>query len=362
MKFLFKKELIYYKKNIFGGLYMSSGKSSGIIKTLLKKYFIDALGAMALGLFSSLILGLIISQIAKIPGLDFLKQISDVATSPYVVGAAIGVAIAWGMKAKAMVTFSSAIVGAIGYIAGGPVGAYIASVVGVEIGGLVAEKTKIDIVITPIVTTLSGGLLGILVGPYISELMTQLGNLINTMTELNPIPMGILISATVGLALTAPISSAAICISIGLNGIAAGAAAVGCCCQMVGFAVASFRDNGWGGLISQGIGTSMLQFQNIVRHPQIWIAPTLSSMILGPISTAVLSMTNTPEGAGMGTSGFVGQFGAFAAMTETNSVIYTIITIIVMHFIAPALLTLCFDGIFRKLNWIKKGDMKLYKA
>ena len=341
---------------------MSSDKSSNIFKTLLKKYFIDALGAMALGLFSSLILGLILSQIAKIPGLDFLTQISDVAKSETVVGAAIGVAISWGMKSKAMVVFSSAIVGAVGYVAGGPVGAYLAAVVGSEIGGLIADKTKIDIALTPLVTTLSGGIIGILAGPYISAFMTYLGNLINTMTELNPIPMGILISITVGLAPTAPISSAAICISIGLSGTAAGAAAVGCCCQMIGFAVASFRDNGWGGLISQGIGTSMLQFQNIVRHPQIWIAPTLASAILGPISTAVLGMTNTPEGAGMGTSGFVGQFGAFAAMTQTNSVIYTIITIVIMHFIAPAVLTLCFDGIFRKLKWIKKGDMKLYKV
>lgn len=341
---------------------MAKEKSSGVIKTLLKKYFIDALGAMALGLFSSLILGLIISQIAKIPGLDFLTKISDVATSGQVVGAAIGVAIAWGMKAKGMVTFSSAISGAVGYIAGGPVGAYVAAVVGVELGGLVSEKTKIDIVLTPVVTTVSGGLIGILTGPYISAFMTSLGNMINSMTELNPIPMGILIAAVVGLALTAPISSAAICISIGLNGIAAGAAAVGCCCQMVGFAVASFRDNGWGGLISQGVGTSMLQFQNIVRRPQIWIAPTLASMVLGPVSTALLGMTNTPEGAGMGTSGFVGQFGAYAAMSQTYSIAYTLITIVVMHFIAPALLTLLFDSIMRKLKWVKPGDMKLYKA
>lgn len=341
---------------------MSSGKTSNIFKTAAKRYFIDALGAMALGLFSSLILGLIISQIAKIPGLDFLNQIADIAKAPYTVGAAIGVAVAWGLKSKAMVIFSSAVAGAVGYAAGGPVGAYLSAVIGAEIGGLFAEKTKMDIVITPIITTVTGGLVGVFAGPFISDFMTMLGNLINTMTELNPIPMGILIAATVGLALTAPISSAAICISIGLQGIAAGAATVGCCCQMVGFAVASFSDNGWSGLISQGIGTSMLQFQNIVRRPQIWLAPTLSSMILGPISTTVLGMTNTPEGAGMGTSGFVGQFGAFAAMTQNNSIIYTIITIAVMHFIAPALLTLFFDRLFRKLNWIKKGDMKLYKA
>ena len=336
--------------------------SGNIIKNIFKRYFVDAMGAMAFGLFTSLIIGLIISQLSAIPGLSFLKQLTEVtAASSPVVGAAIGVAIAWGLKVQAMVMFSSAITGAIGYAAGGPVGAYIGAVIGAEIGNLVAGKTKIDIVLTPFVTIISGGMIAVLTGGYISSLMTALGNFINTATELSPVPMGIIVSVVVGMVLTLPISSAALCIMIGIDGIAAGAAAVGCCCQMVGFAVASFRDNGMGGLISQGLGTSMLQVPNIMRKPQIWIAPTLASAILGPISTAVLGMTNTASGAGMGTSGLVGQFGAYAAMTQTFSPAYTLALILIMHVIAPAVLTLAIDAVLRKIGWVKKGDMLLQK-
>ena len=269
------------------------------VRKILKRYFVDALGAMALGLFSSLIIGLIISQFAKIPGLSVLNDVAAIVKNDYVVGAAIGVAVAWGLKVKPLTMFSSAAVGAVGYVAGGPVGAFIAALVGAEIGNILAGKTKIDIVVTPIITILSGGLVGIFVGPWLSKFMTALGSLINSATELQPIWMGIAIAVLVGLALTAPISSAALCIMIGLDGIAAGAACVGCCCQMVGFAVASWRDNGLGGTLSQMFGTSMLQFSNIVRRPTIWLAPTLASAVLGPISTAVLRMTNTPMGAGM---------------------------------------------------------------
>ncbi|MBQ6051724.1 MAG: PTS sugar transporter subunit IIC [Clostridia bacterium] len=316
---------------------------------------------MALGLFSSLIIGLIIGQIAKIPYLDFLTDISDMlsASSP-VVGAAIGAAIGYSLhKDKPLVVFSSAVAGAVGYSAGGPVGAYLAAVVGAEIGGLLSGKTKIDIIITPLTTIIPGGLVGLLVGPYINQFMQWLGSIINSATELAPIPMGIAVSVIVGLALTAPISSAALCIMIGLDGIAAGAACVGCCCQMMGFAVASFRDNGFGGLISQGIGTSMLQFGNILNHPQIWLAPTLASAILGPISAALLGMTNTSSGAGMGTSGFVGQFGAFSAMNDSFGTVLTLVYILLMHFILPAVLTFVFDLIFRKIGWVKKGYMKI---
>ena len=186
--------------------------------------------------------------------------------------------------------------------------------------------------------------------------MSWLGEFINNATTMHPIPMGIVVSVVIGMALTAPISSAAICISIGISGLAAGAACVGCCCQMVGFAVASYRDNGIGGSVSQGVGTSMLQFPNILRHPQIWLAPTIASAILGPVSTAVLEMTNTSTGAGMGTSGFVGQFGAFDAMGASVS---SAVTVLLMHFILPAVLTLCFDLMFRKLGLVKKGYMKL---
>jgi len=331
-----------------------------IIKKFFKRYFVDAMSYMALGLFATLIIGLIIGQIAKIPGLGILSQLTTVlgASSP-VVGAAIGGAIAYGLKAKPLTVFSSIAVGSIGYALGGPVGAFVSGVVGAEIGNLLAGKTKIDIILTPFITIVSGGLVAVFVGPYLNQFMTAFGNFINSTTELHPIPMGILVSVLIGLALTAPISSAAICITIGLNGIAAGAAVVGCCCQMVGFAVASFRDNGWGGLLSQGIGTSMLQFGNIMKKPTIWLATTLASAVLGPVSTQVLKMTNIPSGAGMGTSGLVGQFGAFSAMEGTVETWVLWVEVIIMHFVLPALFTLAFDAIFRKLGWVKKGDMKL---
>ena len=315
---------------------------------------------MALGLFSSLIIGLIISQIGKIAGLDFLLQISDVlsASSP-VVGAAIGVAIAWGLKEKPLVVFSCAAVGALGYNLGGPVGAYVAATVGAEIGQLVAGKTPVDIIVTPIVTILSGGIIAILVGSPINGFMTWLGQVIMDATELAPLPMGIIISVIIGMALTAPISSAAICIMLDLSGLAAGAAVVGCCANMVGFAVMSVKDNGWGSLLSVGIGTSMLQFGNIMRRPQLWIPPILSSAILGPISTCVFKMTNIPSGAGMGTSGLVGQFGAFSAMADTVGVVPTLLEMLLMHFILPAALTFAFYIILRKIGWIKDGDLKL---
>ena len=332
------------------------------IKKILKRYFVDALGAMALGLFSSLIIGLIISQFGKIPGLSILNEIAAVVKNDYVVGAAIGVAVAWGLKVKPLVSFSCAAVGAVGYVMGGPVGAFVAAVVGAELGNLLAGRTKLDIVITPMITILTGGLIGIFIGPWLNQFMTALGSLINSATELQPIWMGMAIAVIVGLALTTPISSAALCIMIGLDGIAAGAACVGCCCQMVGFAVASWRDNGLGGTLSQMFGTSMLQFSNIVRRPAIWLAPTLASAVLGPISAAVLKMTNTSMGAGMGTSGLVGQFGAYDAMIGNTQLWVFLLEIVLMHFILPACLTLSFDAVFRKIGWVRKGDMKIYEA
>lgn len=331
------------------------------IKRFCKRYFIDAMSAMALGLFSSLIIGTILTQIGKIPSLSFLLKISDVAANGYVVGAAIGAAIAWGLKEKPLVIFSSAVLGAVGYSYGGPVGAYISTVVGAEIASLVASKTKLDIIVTPLATIVPGGLVAVYVGPYINELMTRLGDFVNSAAEYSPIPMGIVISVVVGMVLTAPISSAALCVMIGIDGIAAGAAAVGCSCQMIGFAVASHRDNDLGSTISIGIGTSMLQFHNILRHPQIWIAPTLASAVLGPISTAVLGMTNTSMGAGMGTAGLVGQFGAYESMVGEYGTAATLIIIAVMHFILPAVLTLLFDFAGRRIGYIKPGYMRLEK-
>lgn len=332
------------------------------IKKILKRYFVDALGAMALGLFSSLILGLILSQLAKIPGLSVLNDIATVVKGDHVVGAAIGVAVAWGLKVKPLTMFSAAAVGAVGYVAGGPVGAFIAALVGAELGNILAGKTKLDIIITPMITIVTGGLVGVFVGPWLNQFMTALGVLVNRATELQPVWMGMAVAVIVGLVLTAPISSAALCIMIGLDGIAAGAACVGCCCQMVGFAVASWRDNGLGGTLSQMFGTSMLQFPNIVRRPAIWLAPTLASAVLGPVSAALLRMTNTSFGAGMGTSGLVGQFGAYDAMASSTKPWVFLLEVLVMHFLLPACLTLAFDAVFRKLGWVKKGDMKIYEA
>ena len=331
-----------------------------LVKKLFKRYFVDAMSAMALGLFSSLIVGLIISQISKIPYLDFLAPMCDVlsASSP-VVGAAIGAAIAHGLKAKPLVVFSCIAVGAYGYSLGGPVGAFVAAVAASEIGSVVSGKTKIDIVLTPIVTIVSGGLVSMFAGPYLSEFMTWLGSVINSATQLHPFPMGITVSVLMGLILTAPISSAALCIMLGIDGIAAGAAAVGCACQMVGFAVTSYKVNKIGGLLSQGLGTSMLQFGNIMRHPQIALAPILASAVLGPVSTCVLGMTNTATGAGMGTSGLVGQFGAYSAMAPTFGSQKTIILILVMHVIAPAILSMVFHLIFKKTGLVKDEYLKL---
>ncbi len=333
-----------------------------IIKNFFKRYLVDAMSYMALGLFSSLIVGLIITQLSKIPRLEILGTFSEVlsASSP-VVGAAIGAAIAYGLKSKPLVVFSCIAVGAFGYQLGGPVGAYISSLVANEVASLIAGKTKIDIVVTPLVTIISGGFVSTFVGPYLSDMMTGLGDLINSATQLHPFPMGISVSVIVGLVLTAPISSAALCIMLGLEGVAAGAAAVGCCAQMVGFAVTSFKVNGVGGLISQGLGTSMLQFGNIMKHPQIALAPTLAGAVLGPVSTCLLKMTNTPSGAGMGTSGLVGQFGAYSAMADSFGEVETVIIIVVMHFVAPAILSLMFHFIFKKIGLVKDSYLYLEK-
>lgn len=338
----------------------NSKKQGNWVSRAFKRYFITAMSYMALGLFSSLIIGLIIEQLSLISFLSWLKPFADIAKSGMVVGAAIGVAIAYSLKPKRpLVIFASAITGAIGYQLGGPIGSFFAAVIGAEIGNLVAGRTPVDIVLIPLVTIIVGGLVGTFIGPPINSVMTGLGSFINTATQMHPIPMGIIVSVVMGLALTAPISSAAISISLGLSGIAAGAACVGCCAQMIGFAVASYRENKLGGLISQGLGTSMLQFGNIMRRPIIWLPPTITSAILGPISTAVLGMTNNAAGAGMGTSGLVGQINAWATMSVEMSAWQSILLIVVMHFVLPAIITLVISELFRKWKWIKFGDMAL---
>lgn len=332
-----------------------------MIKNIFRKYVIDALSHMAQGLFCSLILGLIIGQIAKIPGLDFLNFIAEAlsASSP-LVGACIGLAIAYGLSTAPLVMISSAITGALGYEAGGPVGAYLAVIIGAEIGSLISKRTPVDIILTPLVTIVAGGLFARYCCSPINDFMLYLGDVINKATMLSPFMMGIAVSVLVGCALTLPISSVAICVMLGIDGLAAGAATVGCCAQMVGFAVTSFRDNGMGGLLSQGLGTSMLQIGNIVRRPAIWIAPTLTAAILGPVSTVWLRMTNNALGAGMGTSGLVGPLATFATMTEAGAAAGPLtIKILCLYFLAPAVISLGIHMLMKKAGWVKAGDMKL---
>lgn len=329
------------------------------IKRLFKIYIVDELSHMALGLFCSLILGLIIKQIALLTGFDFLLDIAAFLQSAPVVGGAIGLAIALGLKRAPLVTISAVAVGALGYQYGGPIGAYLASIIGVEAGSLVSKRTPVDIIVTPLVAVVVGGLFAKYCCTPINEWVMSLGEVINRATMLNPFIMGIVVSVSVGCILTLPISSAALCISIGIGGLAAGAATAGCCAQMIGFAVISYKDNGIGGLISQGLGTSMLQIGNIARKPIIWLAPTLTSAILGPVSTMWLKMTNNAAGAGMGTAGLVGPLGCWDTMAPTTDHTLLLTEIIALYFVAPALLSLFFHIIMKRLGWVKDGDMKL---
>jgi uncharacterized membrane protein len=321
---------------------------------------------MAQGLFASLLIGLIIKQLGTLFGIDVLIQFGTIAQS--LMGPAIGAAVAFSVGAPPLGIFASVVVGAIGagtftlvdgaMVAkiGEPVGALIASLVAAELTKFLKGRTKIEIVLLPMAAIIAGGLVGFYIAPFIAAFMTFLGSLINRATELQPVPMGIIVSTVMGMVLTLPISSAALSVSLGLSGIAAGASTVGCATQMVGFAVASFRENGFGGLVSQGIGTSMLQIPNIIRNPKIWIPPTLASAILGPIASAVFKMEGSKLGAGMGTSGLVGQFDAVSVMGSSTE---TILLIILMHVVLPAILTLIISEIMRKKGHIKPGDMKL---
>lgn len=279
-------------------------------------------------------------------------------------GPAIGVAVAWALKSPPLVLFASAATGYLGAtmtgfgieMAGGPAGAFVAAALGAEFGKMVSKETKVDILVTPAVTILVGGLAAKFIGPAVGWLMIKLGEIIMTATEWQPFWFGIFIAVVVGLALTAPISSAALCIMMDLSGLAAGAATAGCCAQMVGFAVASFRENGIGGLVAQGIGTSMLQISNIIKHPWILVPPTITAAITGPLSTCVLGMTNNAAGAGMGTSGLVGQIMTFTDMGFTFDVLWRVLLI---QIALPALLAFVIDRVLRKTGRIKDGDYKL---
>jgi uncharacterized membrane protein len=288
-----------------------------------------------------------------------LADIAAVLQSPMVVGGSIGLAIGFGLKRDPLVTISAVAVGALGYQFGGPVGAYLSAILGIELSSLVSKRTPVDIILTPLVAVVAGGLFAKYCCAPINEWLMTLGVVIERATQLNPFIMGVVVSVMVGCILTLPISSAALCISIGISGLAAGAATVGCCAQMVGFAVISFKDNGFGGLVSQGLGTSMLQIGNIARKPIIWLAPTLTSAILGPVSTMWLKMTNNAAGAGMGTAGLVGPIGCWDSMAATTDHTLLLTEIIGLYFVAPAVLSLAIHYVMKRLGWVKDGDMAL---
>lgn len=355
---------------------MTRERSKNMFSGAMHHFFIDGLSAMAQGLFCTLIIGTILAQIAGyIPGtLGVLLQ-SIASLAKVLTGAGIGVAVAARFHRSPMVTVSAGVAGLIGAFAtqvlsgnvvtlstlpGEPLGAFLAAFAAQEIGALVSGKTKLDILVTPLTTILSGSVIGLVVGPPVSALMTSIGAAVNWGTEQQPILMGIVVAVLMGLALTLPISSAAIGVSLGLSGLAAGAAVVGCACQMVGFAVASYRENKFSGLISQGIGTSMLQIPNIMRHPQIWIPATLTSAILGPVATAVFAMTCNATGAGMGTSGLVGPIMTYQTMTQGGTDAgLALVLILLLQFILPAVLAFGISEAMRKLGWIRRGWMKL---
>lgn len=321
-------------------------------------YFIDALGAMAFGLFASLLVGTILNSIGSSFGIGFLTD----RIWPLIgksVGAAIAVSIAYSLKAPNLVLFASTIVGIGAYELGGPVGVYVATIFATEFGKLVSKRTKLDIIITPAITILVGVLVGDFIGPAVAAFMTSLGNLIMRATELQPFLMGIIVSVLVGMALTLPISSAAICMMLSLSGIAGGAATVGCSAQMIGFAIISYKDNGLEGLFAQGLGTSMFQVPNIIKNPKIWIPPTLAAAILGPISTLLFKMENSPLGSGMGTSGLVGQISTINTMAANRQVGIVLLEIILLHFILPGLISYIIYKPMYKKGLIKDNDMKI---
>jgi uncharacterized membrane protein len=324
------------------------------IKKFLQRYVIDTLSFMALGLFASLIIGLILRTAGEQFQLDILISMGQLAID--LMGPAIGVAIAYGLKSPPLAIFASAIAGAAGASSGGPAGALVASVIAAEAGRIISGKTRIDIILVPLATIAAGYLSSQLVGVYINEAMLSFGELVNWSVGRHPLIMGILVASLMGIALTAPISSAAIAIMIGLDGLAAGAATVGCSAQMVGFAVSSFRENGWSGVLSQGIGTSMLQIANAVKNPLILLPPITASVLLAPLATMFFLMENTPEGAGMGTSGFVGQIFTFSTMGFDAQ---TAISVLILHVVGPALICWIVSEMMRKKAWITFGDMKI---
>ena len=349
------------------------------LKKWLNKVFIDGLSGMATGLFATLIIGTIIQQVGNLIGGSAGSTIFLIGKmAAAVTGAGIGCGVAHRFKEPPLVLLSAATAGMVGAFAskilagtvltdgvihlagpGEPLGAFIAAYVAIEIGHLVSGKTKVDILVTPFCGILSGSAVGLILGPPISAFMVWLGSLINWGTVQQPFLMGIIVSVLMGIILTLPISSAALGIILNLNGIAAGAAVVGCCCNMVGFAVASYRENKIGGLLAQGLGTSMLQIGNIVRKPIIWLPAIIASAILGPVSTMLFGMTSNATGSGMGSAGLVGQIMTFQTMTAALPPGTVLFQIILMHFVLPAIIAFAVSELMRKKGIIKDGDMKL---
>lgn len=339
------------------------------IEISAKRYFIDALGAMAQGLFASLLIGTIISTLGTQLNIELLVTVGNYAKAA--VGPAMAVAIGYALQASPLVLFSLAAVGAAANElggAGGPLAVLVVTIFAAELGKAVSKETKIDIIVTPFVTIFVGAGLSLWWAPAIGAAASAVGNAIMWATELQPFFMGIIVSVLVGIALTLPISSAAICAALGLTGLAGGAALAGCCAQMVGFAVLSFRENKWGGLFAQGIGTSMLQMGNIVKNPRIWLPAILTSAITGPVTTCLfhLEMNGAAVSSGMGTCGLVGQIGVYtgwlsdiASGTKTSITPMDWLGLFMVCFLLPGLLSWLFGQLFRKIGWIKENDLKL---
>lgn len=351
-----------------------------IFKRLYDRVLIQGLSGMALGLFSTLLIGTIIEQVGIfIDGTigNYIVVVAAIAKT--LTGAGIGVGVAAKFKESPLVTASASVAGLTGafasqiiagtFVGGGtitlgapgePLGAFVAAYIACTVGELISGKTSIDIILTPTITIGFGAAAGILLGRPIATFMTKIGEIINWGVEKQPLVMGIVVSVLMGIALTLPISSAAIGISLKLSGLAAGAATIGCCANMIGFAVASFKENKFGGFIAQGIGTSMIQMPNIIKKPVIWLPAIVSSALLGPVSTCLLKMTSNAKGAGMGTCGFVGQIMTYETMTSQGiSSNIVIIQIVIMHFLLPGVVALVVSQFLRKKGIIKDGDMKI---
>lgn len=335
----------------------------------LKRYGVDCLSAMAQGLFCSLLIGTIIKTLGQQTGIGYLVTVGGYAAA--MAGPAMAISIGFALQAPPLVLFSLAAVGGAANEmggAGGPLAVLIIAILAAECGKLVSKETKIDILITPFVTIFIGVVFSSLLAGGIGAAASSLGQLIMWATDLQPFLMGIFVSVLVGIALTLPISSAAICAALSLTGLAGGAAVAGCCANMVGFAVMSFRENRWGGLVSQGLGTSMLQMGNILKNPRIWIPPIIASAVTGPISTCIfhLQMNGTPVSSGMGTCGLVGQIGVYSgwvsdvsADLKASITAFDWIGLILISFILPAVISLLVGGMLRKIGWIKENDLKL---